>query len=177
MCSHDRNEEFKSLYAGLYPSLWRSLSFVLKDEHLAEDALQEAFLRALQRWDRLSDRENLKRWLFLVALRYALRHRNRTVAAVHTARDTLLQVVAAASRHIQDPVAEAIERRALSQQVRQALRRIPRRYRKMLTLFYFDDRNLKEVAHLLKISPSAAKVGLYRARRLLRTVCDQLFQR
>src|SRR6516162_5370721 len=63
--------------------LFHFLVGVLGDHHLAEDALQETFVRALEKLDGV-DPEHLRGWLFTVAYHQAmlLRRRARPTAAL-----------------------------------------------------------------------------------------------
>src|SRR5207249_2723362 len=59
--------------------LFRFLVGILRDHHLAEDALQETFVRALERLDRV-DPDHLRGWLFTVAYHQAMLSRRRQKA-------------------------------------------------------------------------------------------------
>jgi RNA polymerase sigma-70 factor (ECF subfamily) len=49
----------------------------------------------------------------------------------------------------------------------QYLARLPEMQRAVITLFYFEERNLKEVAALLDLPEGTVKSHLHRARRAL----------
>src|SRR5262245_8528932 len=65
--------------------LFQFLIGMLRDHHLAEDALQETFVRALERLDDV-DPAHLRGWLFTVAYHQAMlirrRHKAHPVAAL-----------------------------------------------------------------------------------------------
>lgn len=173
MHSQSPDDEFHRLFVTQYPLLLRKLTFIMGSREVAEEAVQEAFVRALERWDTLRDRESLDRWLITVALRYAQRHqKHAAVGAVTTYDDELTQEIAAITH---DPVAEAVEHRALVEELAYALALLPPEKREILTLYYYDGWTLQEVARVLRIRPSTAKVRLHRARQLLRTVYDKFF--
>ena len=64
------------LFARYEGAVFRFLFGLLKDHHRAEDALQETFVRALERLDAV-DPEHLRGWLFTVAYHQALLVRRR----------------------------------------------------------------------------------------------------
>src|SRR5437899_11326183 len=80
-----------TLLARYETPLFQFLVGLLRDHHQAEDALQETFVRALERLDDV-DPEHLRGWLFTVAYHQGLvlRRRSRTRAA-----DPLPETVAA----------------------------------------------------------------------------------
>jgi RNA polymerase sigma-70 factor (ECF subfamily) len=57
-------------------SLYQFLFGLLRDHHLAEDALQETFVRALERLDAV-DPDHLRGWLFTVAYHQAMLARRK----------------------------------------------------------------------------------------------------
>src|SRR5437868_3851286 len=66
----------ESLLARYEVSLYQFLLGVLRDHHLAEDALQETFVRALERLDAV-DPDHLRGWLFTVAYHQAMLARRK----------------------------------------------------------------------------------------------------
>ena len=54
------------------------------------------------------------------------------------------------------------------------LRRLPHNQRAAIVLHYYADRPVKEVAAALGVSPATARVHLYRGRRRLRQLLEDL---
>jgi RNA polymerase sigma-70 factor (ECF subfamily) len=70
---------FEAAVAPHYPALLQRLTLVLRDPHAAEDAAQEAYLRAYRAWARF-DGADVRAWLYTIGLRVAfneLRRRRR----------------------------------------------------------------------------------------------------
>ena len=70
---------FEAAVAPHYPALRQRLTLVLRDPHAAEDAAQEAYLRAYRAWPRF-DGADVRAWLYTIGLRVAfneLRRRRR----------------------------------------------------------------------------------------------------
>jgi RNA polymerase sigma-70 factor (sigma-E family) len=121
----------------------------------AQDAVQEAFARALARPGRLRAVDNPEAWLRTVAMNIARsRHRRRAIF------DRLVR-----SGRL-DPVAVppiSSDRVALVA----ALQRLPRRIREAVVLHYIADLPVAEVATVLGCSADAVKTRLARGRRAL----------
>jgi RNA polymerase sigma-70 factor (ECF subfamily) len=66
----------EALLARYEVSLYQFLFGLLRDHHLAEDALQETFVRALERLDAV-DPDHLRGWLFTVAYHQAMLARRK----------------------------------------------------------------------------------------------------
>lgn len=68
---------FHELYEADYRKVFRAAYLACGDSRLAEDAAQEAFVRALERWDRLRSEAYVSAWIMRVALNFALKAARR----------------------------------------------------------------------------------------------------
>ncbi len=110
----------ETLYRELGPALLSYLRRRLADRHAAEDLLQETFLQAARRLERVSQAVSPRAWLYTIARRVAatgLRRRRRTeplpddVAAETPADDPRLTQVRAAIAELPGTVRETLELR------------------------------------------------------------------
>lgn len=133
-------------------SLFRLCLFMLKNESDAEDAIQETFLKYLQKAPAFADTEHEKAWLFRVAsntcldlLRYQQRHPREE-----------LDLLRYMSAEPQDP------------EILESLLDLPEKYRLILILYYVEGYRINEIAEIIKKSPSAVKMRLQKGRKLLK---------
>lgn len=129
----------------------------------AEDAAQEAFLRAYRSLDRYDPDRKLITWLLSIAAHYCIDQQRRVRAPQVSLDET-------------DP-GELRERRAgpekayvlkeTGDEVQQLLAQIPARDRAAIILYYWYDLSYQEIAKQLKLTESALKARLHRARRSL----------
>ena len=133
-------------------SLFRLCLFMLKNESDAEDAIQETFLKYLQKAPAFADTEHEKAWLFRVAsntcldlLRYQQRHPREE-----------LDLLRYMSAEPQDP------------EILESLLGLPEKYRLILILYYVEGYRINEIAEIIKKSPSAVKMRLQKGRKLLK---------
>ena len=118
----------------------------------AEDATNDAFLKALERWPSVRTMESPGGWVTRVALNKAkrsLRLRGRRVRQLHTDK------VAAEDRHLDGELWRAVSE-------------LPARQRHALVLRYIDDYSQKQIAAELDIAPGTAAATLNQARTRLR---------
>ncbi len=66
-------EEFSWLFTREYRSIVRSVDMVLHDHARAEEITQDAFVRLLQHWNRVSKYDRPGAWIRRVAIRLATR--------------------------------------------------------------------------------------------------------
>lgn len=133
------------------PKLWRALIAATGDRALADDALSEAFAQALARGDEI---RNPTRWIWRAAFKIAageLQHRRRG--------EPLLD------EHVivEDPDASGLIA---------ALQLVSPRQRSVLVLHYYAGYRTREIAEILSMSPTTARVHLSAGRARLRRLLE-----
>lgn len=143
-----------------YPRSFRTACLILGNRSDAEEAVQEAFLRAWRFRDSLTSGADFKPWLYRVVvnacnskLRQEIPHRDRR------SNDDGL---AATSSIEDDPT-----RVALSQDVVRALHDLPVHLRVVVVLRYYADLSEREIATAIGRRQGTVKSRLHEARRLL----------
>jgi RNA polymerase sigma-70 factor, ECF subfamily len=121
---------------------------------LAEDVVQEALARAWERSERGERIESVGAWVAKVALNLA-RSRWRRAVAERKAWGRLGSPGSVAPPDVE------------GEDVRRALRRLPRRQREVTVLRYYGGLEVKEIARTLGVSEGTVKTSLHRARERL----------
>ncbi len=70
-------EDFDRLYRATYQRVFATLMVILKEPAAAEDATQEAYLRAFGSWKRWKQEAPAEAWIYRIALNVAFTHRRR----------------------------------------------------------------------------------------------------
>ncbi|MDP9222268.1 MAG: sigma-70 family RNA polymerase sigma factor [Actinomycetota bacterium] len=89
---------FDTLFEQEHERLFKALYFVTGNRHDAEELMQDAFLKLLERWDQSHKIEDLTAYLFRIALNgFRMRRRRaamalRRVAPIPESRDAFLDV-------------------------------------------------------------------------------------
>jgi RNA polymerase sigma factor (sigma-70 family) len=135
---------------------------ILADRHLAEDAVQEAFLVTFERLESLRTPAAFPGWLRQIVRTRAVRARRRLEPA--------REVCERAEQH-QPSLPPLVEREELRRIIRTALDSLPDRSRETATLFYLNELDHYRVADALNVPCGTVKRRLHDARRHLR---DQL---
>ncbi len=133
---------------------------ILGDFHLAQDASQEAFLEAYQRLDQLREPAAFGGWLRRIVFKRCDRITRRK-------RPPMVNLDAAAA--VPDPAAtqEQAEARDMRRQVLDAIRSLPPAVGETTLLYYFGQRNQREVAAFLEVPVGTVKRRLHEGRKLL----------
>jgi RNA polymerase sigma-70 factor (ECF subfamily) len=145
----------------------RTARLILRDEALAEDAVQETFLRAWRSFGTLRDQEDPGGWLNRIAVNESIslwRRRHRF--------DALLE------RFGRQPAQEKESGTETKLDLRRALDRLTAEQRAVIVLRYYQDLSVEETAQTLGLpidtAKSRLKAGLRHLRELTHEVGDDL---
>jgi RNA polymerase sigma-70 factor (ECF subfamily) len=137
------------------------------EEEDVRDAVQEAFLAAYRGIDRFEGQARLSTWLHRVVVNACLmklRSRRRKP------EQSLDEGTAAGLVSLDPEDAQSrLERREDAAEVQDAISTLPEHHRRVLLLRDIEDRDTRETAEVLSISPAAVKTRLHRARVALRS--------
>lgn len=140
---------FDTFYAAQRGRLVRGLSLAIGDEALANDAVDEAFTRALHRWHVVGAFDEPQAWVYRTARNWAnSRFRRRT-------RDRRFAPKIATPESSVDPTPDP--------QLAEALGRLPGDQRNVLVLRYYLDWSIEATADALDVSPGTVKSRTNRA--------------
>jgi RNA polymerase sigma factor (sigma-70 family) len=146
--------EFERFYEKEAQAVFRAVYLLSRDAALAEDATQEAFARALERWDRLRSKSWVGGWVVTTALNVSRRSmRKRTFRLTSTAPG--------------DPPSqeEAID-------LWQRVRALPLRQQQTVVLYYRFGTPVEEIARILDCAEGTVRTHLARAREALRLTLE-----
>ncbi len=143
--------------------LYRYALWLCKDKNMAEDVMQEAFLRAWKSLDSLREAKAAKGWLFTIFRREHARQFERKqfkyndVESMDTIADNEIGY---------DDRPEAFA-------LRNALKVLPAEYREPLEMQVLGGFSCVEISNILGISASAVMTRLFRARKKMREILGQ----
>ena len=150
--SADNSESVEFVVNTYGDFLYRICYILLKNESDAEDAVEETFIKYIQKKPKFNDRDHIKAWLITVAknkckdmLKYRQRH-------LHSDLDEVRDV----------------EERSADVDILDVLMTLPEKFRLVLVLYYVEGYKTEEIARIIKKTPSAVKMRLQKGRVLLK---------
>jgi len=149
---------FETLCAEFRPDVYRFAFWLARDRAVAEDVVQETFMRAWRAIDSLAEPGAARPWLLTIARREHARLYERKRLDTVDIDDPVIQDNAA----LTDPPGED------HSDVRAALLALEDDYREPLVLQVLMGYSTEEIATHLGIKPGAVLTRLYRARQKLR---------
>lgn len=142
----------------IYAVLWRIAG---NDPGLAEDLLQEAFVRAWQKLDSFRGDARFATWLHRLSVNVALSDRRIRVRRLEreTALDGEAERTATGAKDVYEDRRMDLE---------QAIAKLPERARTVLVLFDIEGYSHAEIAEIAGMAVGSSKAQLHRARKLVR---------
>lgn len=157
-----RGDGFEEFFDDHYAAVARSLALAGGDHHAAEEATQEAFARALDRWRSVRDMERPVGWVYVVALRELRRRQKRRRREEETPPAGLAAAADPAGR-----VATAVS-------VRTVLATLPPRQREAVVLRYLADLPIAEVATAMGCATGTVKSAVHAALAAMRVELEEV---
>lgn len=163
--------EFHELIRPHERSVYIMALSLLQNEADAEDAAQEAFLKAFRNLANFRGEAKFGTWLISITLNEArsrLRSRkNIKIESLDVAPDDQGNVSPALLRDWREIPSEALERKEVRLLLQQAVSDLPVIYREVFLLREIEELSVLESAETLGISIASVKVRLHRARMML----------
>lgn len=157
------SEAFDVVYATYNARLFGFLGRLARSREVAEDLLEETWLRLVEHADRLRDDTQFGPWLFTVARNlYVSYCRSRMLEDAHAIDMIGLWPSVPPSSPFEETANHELERR-----VEAALATLPMIYREVLLLVAVEGLRPSEAAVVCGISPEALRQRLSRGRALL----------
>ena len=160
------HEALNELFKSVQEPVFRYIVSLVRDEHLAEDILQEVFMRIYRKLRWLREPQAFRAWTYQIASREAFRYLKREQRWSDQVREeTALSGVAASEQESEFP-------RELIESLPQSVASLSPASRAVVVLFYLHELSLVETAAVLDIPLGTAKsrlaYGLECLRRTLK---------
>ena len=148
---------FMLLAEPILPAAYRLAVAMLRSHTDAEDAVQDAVLKAWRHFGRFEREAEMRPWLLAIVANECRRQRR-----------SRWWTVMRGTSEFESTSAEEPAANASATDLRRAIYRLPHDQRLVLALRYYLDLSFDEVAQVLKITTAAAKSRTYRALERLR---------
>lgn len=140
---------------------------MLKDKLEAEEVAQDTFVKVFKSLSKFNGESKFSTWIYKVAYNTCLDRLRK---------NKRLQPIAGIDRIHEEELSpllnalDAIEDKERKQMIQDCLQKLPGEESFLLTLYYFEEQSLEEIAKIIGITPNNVKIRLYRSRRKLATL-------
>jgi RNA polymerase sigma-70 factor, ECF subfamily len=166
-----------SLIMARYSDKAYSLSLrILGNTEDAEEALQDAFMRAFNSLNKFEGRSKFSTWFYRIVYNTCvtkLHQRGNEIERIEYEDDRAYSGNETYEYGLGEMTYETSDMNAF---IKKAIAELPKKYGTILTLFYIDDMTHDEICEVLQVPLGTVKVHLHRARALLRERLSREFQ-
>lgn len=162
------DKTFRILFETFYPQAYQTAYLISRDEHLAKDATQEAFIKAFSSLHQLREPEKFRTWLMSIVS-------NQTIDILKKHKKLLpvedMEKVIPLTGHKYSeasPIEEMFGQQETKKFLLGQVSALPLCYRQVVVLKYFCDFKDREIAGELGIKEGTVKSRLNRARLILK---------
>ncbi|MEK7113621.1 MAG: RNA polymerase sigma factor [Patescibacteria group bacterium] len=153
------NIDISKLWDTFTPKLYGYLMYILKDQALADDVLQNTWLKAIEALPGFEDRGfGFSAWLFAIAKNECRQYWRRSGKEIPF-DEAVHDIKAVSNRQQEDTIL-----------VEQILAKVSKEDRELVSLRYIADLSLNDIAKVLKINPIAVRVRMHRAMNNLKQI-------
>jgi RNA polymerase sigma-70 factor (ECF subfamily) len=167
--------EFWEIYDQYYLRVRKFILALVKDEWVADDIIQETFLKVQQNIESLRDPSRLSSWIFRIAHNLCQDHFRRLKKSRREERIDREETEDLDEALIQKGlgIQKELEQRQMGECVQNQINLLPESLRPVLVLFDIMEFSHQESADILGITVKNVKVRLHRARRKLKTILEE----
>ncbi|MDT0559282.1 sigma-70 family RNA polymerase sigma factor [Ichthyenterobacterium sp. W332] len=143
---------------------------MMKNKEEAEEVAQDTFIKAYKSLPKFKGDSKFSTWIYKVAYNTSLdriKKNKRTEQTLEINEFTAHQVKTI------DNALDHLETEERNATIKHCIESLPSEDSFLLTLFYFEELSLDEIAKIVKLKPNNIKVKLFRSRKKLATILKQ----
>ncbi|MBN8824699.1 MULTISPECIES: sigma-70 family RNA polymerase sigma factor [unclassified Spirosoma] len=137
---------------------------IMRNAEDAEDAAQEGFVKAYQQLHRFEGKSKFSTWLYTIVYRVAITKLEQQRVATVPIQEELTETY---SNSYQTNQLESLQVSDQQKYIKDAIERLPATEGLLITLYYLDEKSIREIEEITGLSESNIKVKLFRARKVL----------
>lgn len=160
--------EFEKIYLDFFDVLYALCFQYAQSKSVAEELVQDAFMKLWEMKEELQDNTNIKNFLFTIARNNSLNYiRSRQIAFKHLTRIKERESYYAAQslEYLGDNVIEFEE---LMRMIEKSIEELPAELKEAFTMNRYSDMKYAEIAEKLQVSIKTVEARISRALKILR---------
>lgn len=150
--------------------------YLARSRQDADDLYQDTFLKMVEIWETLDLEKNPKSYLLSVAVHIWMNRKRKfawrqKITGPQMPLEEMVQEPPDKNGSLEEQYITREERNT----VRQAVQKLPEKYRLPVLLFYMEEQKLSEISRILGIPEGTVKTRLHRAKKLLEKELEVVF--
>ena len=144
---------------------------VVKDEFVAQEVVQDAFLKAFVNLQHFNKKSTFRTWFYRIVVNEALKRLKRLQ------KEKILYGQEQNDAAVDNSMLLKMQKEEQVKMINTALDKLDPRESLVLRLFYLEEQNIKTLSEVMGLSIANIKVLLFRARKSMLQVCNGLIKR
>jgi RNA polymerase sigma factor (sigma-70 family) len=167
-----KKELYEEIVRRYNQRLYRIARAIVKDDHAAEDVMQEAYIRAYNRLDSFEGKSGFATWLTRILINEAIAWLRKNKKMTYMENEAFPDM----QEHSQNSPEKKLLNRELSALLENAIDSLPPRYRMVYVMREVEGLSIAETVDCLQLTESNVKVRLNRAKSMLREKLVSYYQ-
>lgn len=166
-CKNNSRKAQMTLYSQYCDGMFIVAQRYLKDKHAAEDAMQEAFVKAFSKLDQFKGDVTFGAWLKRIVINRCLDTIKSKKLETESLEDSVFEIV-------QDDNDWEVSDEATVTEILSAIKDLPENYQVVVQLFLLEGYDHQEISEVLCISENASRTNLHRGKTILKKTLKHL---
>jgi RNA polymerase sigma factor (sigma-70 family) len=167
--------DFDELYRKHEKKLCHIAYSITKDRHLAEDVVQETFIKAYKKIETIEDTQKIGAWLAAIAGRTAIDYLRAEKRRKWLPSDQSLMEQIFSDQDIIHSIEKEVEIILFKEEIQHLLYMLTQEYQQVLVLRLQYGLKEDEIAYKLNLKSGTVKTRLHRARKQLKKVMTEKY--
>lgn len=154
-----------------YKDLVFTLAYkMLKNKEEAEEASQDTFVKVFNSLTKFKGESKFSTWIYKITYNTCLDRlkkntKKNSVVYLEDFNEQQIKVI--------ESILENIDEKERNQKIQECLQLLPGEDAFLLTLYYFDDQSLEEIAKVIDCNSNNVKIKLFRTRKKLASILKE----
>ena len=159
-CKNNNAKAQMQLYKGYCKAMFLVAKRYVKDQFLAEDIMQEAFIKAFKNIQNYKVEVAFGAWLKKIVINQSIDELKKRKILVSSINEEVLHVV--------DDGNWEVKQEVTAKKVVEAIQQQKEKFRLVLTLYLMEGYDHKEISKILNITEVASRTNLMRGKKLVK---------
>jgi len=169
-CRAGKREAQHRLYRTFSPRMYGVSLRYMKNKQDAEDVLQDAFIKVFTNIHKFKEAGSFEGWIRRIVVNTAItklknEKKMRFSVEIEKAEREMIE---------EDKDVFSVEKTVSTTQILELLQTLPKGYQTVFNLFLFERYSHKQIANLLGISENTSKTQLFKAKKQMRKLIENL---
>ena len=164
VCNSDQ-EAYIFLIKRYQKKLIRYVGYLINDENIAADAVQESFIKAYTNLNSFNLKKKFSSWIYRIAHNQAM-----TIVGKykqHQSMDSAFEIESKIN------LEDDLIKKELIDHTHDCLEKMPILYKEPLSLFYLEEKSYEEISDILRIPTGTVGTRINRGKIMIKKICQK----